>query len=223
MLENICHITPEKPVLKQATLTKPSKQKHRYTAIIVLGVLLCFTTMAAQAQYIKNGRQIPDSVYLEKHSAHKATFMSALLPGLGQVYNQKYWKVPIIYAGYVGLIYYADYNNFVYNKYKDGYDIKVKIEIGELPSTDDPFPYASKQTLLQYKDTWRRYRDLCFIGMGFLYVAQIIDAGVDAHMFDYNITDDLSMRIEPALLPTNTAFLSNKPSVPMGFRCAISF
>ncbi len=205
----------------------PMSQRHYQTAKVikrfVLLISLSFTlTLNSQAQYVKTYR-VADSVYLSLHSAHRATFMSALVPGLGQIYNQKYWKVPILYAGFAGLIYYADYNNFAYNKYKDIYEIKVKVDLGELPESEDKYAAYSKEYVLSRKDYWRRSRDLCFISMGLLYVAQIIDASVDAHLFDYDITDDLSLRVEPVVLPPNQTFSSNKLNSPLGVRCSVSF
>jgi len=162
-----------------------------------------------------------DSSFLKTHSPLKATFMSALLPGLGQIYNQKYWKTPIIYAGFTGILYYANYNNYVYNKYKDEYDIKIRIKNGE--DLEDPYPGANENNLLSQKETWRRYRDLMYISLGILYVAQIIDANVDANLFDFDMNEDLSFHVEPVLiqLPANNSNWSSNTS--FGVRCAIQF
>jgi len=164
------------------------------------------------------GYDIPDSTFLSTHSPLKATFMSAVVPGMGQIYNQKYWKVPIIYGGLTAFIYYAGYNNFVYKKYKEAYDIKLRGET-EL----DKYVGYSKENLQQLKDNWRRYRDLCYIGIGVLYVAQIIDADVDAYLFDYDISQDLSFRIEPVVLTPETWVFANKNASPLGLRCTITF
>ena len=85
-------------------------------ALLVLAVL----PLTAHAQYA-DGFDIPDSTYRALHKPNKATFMSSLVPGLGQYYNQQYWKIPIIYGGFTGLIYYASYNNFFYKNYKREY------------------------------------------------------------------------------------------------------
>lgn len=184
---------------------------------------LLFFSRQALAQLGPEYYTTTDSVFLLTHSAHKATFMSALVPGLGQIYNNKFWKVPIIYAGFTGLVYYAGYTNFVYDKYKEGYNNKLLIDEGNV-EIDDEFPGASPENLRRLKDSWRRYRDLNYIGIGLLYVAQILDANVDAHLFDYDISEDLSMRLEPSVTPINNFAINqglNKAS--LGVRCSIRF
>lgn len=177
-----------------------------------------------KAQYAP-GYNIPDSTYLQKHSPQKATFYSALVPGLGQIYNQKYWKVPIIYAGFTGLVYYAGYNNFVYKKYRDAYNTKYKIEtLGDTTLTDK-YPTYSLTSLSTTRDNWQRYRDLCYIGITFLYVAQIIDANVDAHLFDYDISEDLSLNIRPTITIDHrlAMYTQNKTNTTLGLRCTFRF
>ncbi len=176
---------------------------------------------SAKAQYVPDYR-FPDSIFVKAHSPNKATFYSAILPGLGQIYNQKYWKVPIIYAALGGFIYYANYNNFVYNKYKDAYNIQLRIDNGEV-GLEPEYPGASADNLKRQKDMWRRYRDMTFIGIGLLYVLQILDADVDAHLFDYDMSEDLSMRVEPVLLNSNTYNYKTGLSTTFGLRCSVRF
>lgn len=200
-----------------------SKKNNMLKTIQKIAIFFFLLTVTANTygQYLK-GYNIPDTTYKQTHSAHKATFLSAVLPGLGQVYNEKYWKVPIIYGAFTGLTYYASYNNFVYNKYREGYNIKVKIDLGELSKSEDIFSYTTKENLLRYKDLWRRYRDLCFIGMGLVYVAQIIDANVDAHLFDYDINEDLSIKLQPTVIPLMQP-TQKYYSTQVGLSCSISF
>lgn len=186
------------------------------SVMVMLGI-----TESASAQYVSDYRY-PDSTFLNAHSPNKATFYSAVLPGLGQIYNQKYWKVPIIYAGFGGLIYYANYTNFVYNKYKDGYNIQLRIDNGEL-GLEPAFPNQSADNLKKNKDQWRRWRDLNIIGIGIFYVAQILDADVDAHLFDYDMSEDLSMRFEPVLIPNEMYNYNTGSSNTLGLRCSIRF
>lgn len=164
----------------------------------------------------------PDSTFLTTHSPHKATFLSALVPGLGQIYNQKYWKVPIIYAGFGGLLYYANYNNYVYQKYKDGYSIKIRIKDGETGLVD-PFPRYQEANILRQKEVWRRYRDLMYISIGILYVVQILDADVDAHLFDFDMSEDLSLRVEPSIAPLMPVIPGSMPATSVGVNLAIRF
>lgn len=195
----------------------------RYFIIVVSIVFFLGISEETKAQYVVDYR-IPDSTFIYTHSPNKATFYSAILPGLGQVYNKQYWKVPIIYAGFGGLIYYANYNNYVYNKYKDAYDIKLRIENGELGLEDeDKYPNNPSTQIRGWKDSWHRYRDLTYIGIGLLYVIQIIDADVDAHLFNYEVTEDLSMRFDPIILENKTFSTSTSSSSTIGLRCSITF
>lgn len=134
------------------------------------------------------------------HSATKATIMSACLPGLGQIYNGKWWKVPIVYAGLGGLGYLVYNNNYEYRSYLHAYEYKT----GDLPEgatlndheTDLANRYAESQ-LQTYKESYRRDFEFYTILTIAWYGLQIVDACVDGHLYDYDISDDLSFSIEP--------------------------
>lgn len=192
--------------------------------IVGIGIIIIFgIPEETYAQYVVD-YQKTDSAFIYTHSPNKATFYSAILPGLGQIYNKKYWKVPIIYAGFGGLIYYVNYNNYVYSKYKSAYNIKLRIENGELGLDDeDPFPNHSSGQIKGQKDNWRRFRDLSIIGIGILYVLQILDADVDAHLFDYDVSEDLSMRFDPILMENKVFSTNTSSSSTIGLRCSIKF
>lgn len=185
---------------------------------LLIGALLVLTiglAPVARAQYA-DGFDIPDSTYRAQHKPNKATFMSSLVPGLGQYYNQKYWKIPIIYGGFTGLIYYASYNNYVYKKYRREY----KWATDDDERTVSQYPAANTERL---KDTWRRYRDICFIGIGALYLLQVIDANVDAHFFDFTIDKDLSIKADPILMPDFTEVAGSRTSTPLGVNITVTF
>ena len=185
---------------------------------LLIGALLVLTiglAPVARAQYA-DGFDIPDSTYRALHKPNKATFMSSLVPGLGQYYNQKYWKIPIIYGGFTGLIYYASYNNFVYKKYRREY----KWATDDDDRTMSQYPAANTERL---KDTWRRYRDICFIGIGALYLLQVIDANVDAHFFDFTIDKDLSIKADPMIMPDFTEVAGSRTSTPLGVNITVTF
>jgi hypothetical protein len=133
------------------------------------------------------------------HSPKKAALLSTVLPGSGQIYNKKYWKAPVIYAGFAGLAYSFQFNQSRYVKYRDA----LKIRLDKDTTTFDPYVdvYSVDQlsTLYQY---YHRYRDLTVIGGALLYVLNIVDATVDAHLFTFNVNDDLSLNIHPALINT---------------------
>ena len=185
---------------------------------LLIGALLVLTigqVPVARAQYA-DGFDIPDSTYRAQHKPNKATFMSSLVPGLGQYYNQKYWKIPIIYGGFTGLIYYASYNNYVYKKYRREY----KWATDDDDRTVSQYPAANTERL---KDTWRRYRDICFIGIGALYLLQVIDANVDAHFFDFTIDKDLSIKADPMIMPDFTEVAGSRTSTPLGVNITVTF
>ena len=187
----------------------------RISLLIGALLLMAAAPLTAHAQYA-DGFDIPDSTYRAQHKPNKATFMSSLVPGLGQYYNQKYWKIPIIYGGFTGLIYYASYNNYVYKKYRREY----KWATDDDERTVSQYPAANTERL---KDTWRRYRDICFIGIGALYLLQVIDANVDAHFFDFTIDKDLSIKADPMLMPDFTEVAGSRTSTPLGVNITVTF
>ena len=141
------------------------------------------------------------------HSPTKAAIMSACLPGLGQIYNRKWWKVPIVYAG-LGGIGYLSYRNFSeYRSYLHAYEYKT----GDLPEgvklneheTDLANKYAAGQ-LQTYKESYRRSFELFTILTVAWYGLNIVDAIVDGHLYTYDISDDLSLSVDPYLKPTET-------------------
>ncbi len=134
-----------------------------------------------------------DSIFLTNHSPRKASIYSAVFPGLGQIYNRKYWKVPIVYAGFGGLVYGIIYEARGYNKYKDLYKQMLDNNLNEL----DGITIRQAEV---YKDFHRRWRDLFSIGTAGFYALQIIDATVDAYLINYDISEDITLVVEPALL-----------------------
>ncbi len=138
------------------------------------------------------------------HSPKKATIYSAILPGLGQAYNRKYWKIPVIY-GLGGLLtYFVVDNNKQYVNYKNAF----KVRLDDNPDTVDPYVNVySDDDLRVLKNYYRRNRDLAYIGMGVTYILNVIDAAVDAHLFYFDVSDNLTLRAEPAVSPIhNTAY-----------------
>jgi hypothetical protein len=146
----------------------------------------------------------------EVHSPKKATIYSAILPGLGQAYNKKYWKIPIIYAGFGTIGYFIGWNNGFYNTYKLAYsdltdddpttDSYLDLEATQYYDLDDPTDFNNfKSGLSKQQDYYRRNRDLLIIGMVAFYGLNIIDASVDAHLFDFDISEDLTLNWQPAV------------------------
>ncbi len=128
------------------------------------------------------------------HSPHKATMYSALVPGLGQIYNKKYWKLPVIY-GLAGIfIYTFDYNNNQYNKFTNGY---LDMKSGKIDTFEG---YSNVETITKIRDNFKRNRDLNVIVLAAVYLLNVLDATVDAHLMDYDISNDLSLNLQPSLI-----------------------
>lgn len=131
----------------------------------------------------------------------KATTLACICPGAGQIYNKQYWKVPFVVGGFASMVYCIDWNNRGYQRFKKAYSLRMAYENNPEAYPDgspDEFKGSvASSTLKSYKDSYRRNRDLCIIITAGIYVLQIIDAHVDAHLKDYDISDDLSMNLEP--------------------------
>ena len=136
----------------------------------------------------------------------KATTLSTIFPGAGQIFNKSYWRVPIVWGGLASTIYTIDWNNRGYQRFKTAYSLLIDYEklspderLEKYPNgAPDEFRGAYSSTFLKnLKDSYRRNRDLCIILTAVVYLLNILDAHVDAHLQDYDISDDLSMNIEP--------------------------
>ncbi|MBN2173400.1 MAG: hypothetical protein JW731_04670 [Bacteroidales bacterium] len=166
-------------------------------SLIIFSSLSAQTTGTGQDTIpVKAEKEQPDSVQYKNHSPHKATIYSLILPGLGQAYNKKYWKIPIVYAGFGVFYYFIDFNDKEYKKFREAYYHSVK-EDGTPPVNDYEEQYTTDQ-LLQAKNDYRRNRDLSYILAGVWYALNVIDATVDAHLFTWEVDNNLSLRAEPA-------------------------
>ncbi len=160
------------------------------------------------AQPIAKAQQQVQKAFVPKPT--KALWLSLVLPGAGQIYNRKYWKLPIIYGGFLGCVYALTWNQMMYRDYSQAYldimddDPNTKSYLDMLPpryditGREDQF----KKIFKRKKDFYRRYRDLsafCFIGV---YLLSVVDAYVDAQLSEFDISPDLSMKVEPAVIGT---------------------
>lgn len=133
------------------------------------------------------------------HSPHKASVYSAILPGLGQFYNKKYWKIPIVYAGIGTIGYFALANRAEYRKANEAYIYVFNEE--DYPIDNDLVGRYDANTLRDIRDFYRRNMELSYILLAVWHALNIIDAAVDAHFFHYDVSDNLSVQLEPAFLP----------------------
>ena len=165
---------------------------------LLILLLLCFLSVSLQAQnddeklVKKEGLTIETNAIVRDSinplSPAKAAFYSAVLPGLGQAYNKKYWKIPIIYAALgTGIYFYIDNTN-VYNRYRDAYKSRLA------GFDDDEFQGFSDDALIRAQNSLRRNRELSLLITIGIYALNIIDANVDAHLLQYNVDDNLALK-----------------------------
>jgi hypothetical protein len=128
-----------------------------------------------------------------ENSVKKATTLAMICPGAGQLYNKSYWKVPIVVGAFATMGYVIDWNARGYKRYRTAYNQVVNGQPDEFEGR------YSADYLKNMKDNFRRNRDLCIILTGALYLLNVVDAHVDAHLKDYDISDDLSVRLEPTV------------------------
>ncbi|MBQ9822524.1 MAG: hypothetical protein IJM58_10410 [Muribaculaceae bacterium] len=159
----------------------------------------------------------------------RALWLSALCPGLGQIYNRRYWKLPIVVGAFVGLTYGASWNNRMYKDYSKGYR-DVLDDDPETRSYMDFFPPTVQEsdldmawlqkTMKSKRDYYRRYREICVIAMVGVYLINIVDAYVDASLAHFDISPDLSLDVSPTAIDSGVTG-SRLPS--LGLQCAFSF
>lgn len=161
----------------------------------------------------------PDTVairsYAKRFSPRKALLYAAVLPGLGQVYNKKYWKVPLVYGGFYAIGFYMDQYNDIYTEYK-GY-LFDNLENG-LRGENDVNPEINRTTgqLRTIVDKARRERDFMIILMGGMYLLQMVDAHVDAHLKEFDLNPTLQVSIEPSI--QNNAWTGTTTGVALVLR-----
>lgn len=164
----------------------------------------------------------------------RALWLALVLPGAGQVYNRKFWKLPIVYGGFVGCIYAMTWNNQMYHDYSQAYmDIMDNdpntqsynqfLHLGNKITAENEERY--KSLFQRRKDYYRRYRDLslfCIIGV---YALSVIDAYVDASLSQFDISKDLSMKVSPQVIKDNSNYLARNSlrSTALGVQCSFTF
>lgn len=163
--------------------------------------------------------------------AKRAMWMALVLPGAGQIYNRKYWKLPIIYGGFVGCAYAITWNNQMYHDYSQAYlDIMDDdpntqsynqfLHLGATIDASNINRY--KEIFRKRKDKFRRWRDMGVFVMIGVYAFSVIDAYVDASLSEFDISDDLTLRVEPTVMNdkrTNNPF----KSASLGLQCSLKF
>ena len=161
----------------------------------------------------------------------RALWLALVIPGAGQIYNRKYWKLPIIYGGFMGCIYALTWNNMMYKDYSQAYlDIMDNdpntasynkfLHLGR--TIDDSNRDRYKELFKNRKDKYRRWRDMSFFVMLGVYALSVIDAYVDAELSVFDISKDLSLKVEPTVIPNR---MGGNPlqAQSIGVNCSLNF
>ena len=162
----------------------------------------------------------------------RALWLALVIPGGGQIYNRKYWKLPIVYGGFVGCIYAMRWNNMMYRDYAQAYlDIMDNdpntqsynkfLHLGRQIDSSNEERY--KQIFKKRKDRYRRWRDMSFFVMVGIYAISVIDAYVDAELSEFDISKDLSMKLRPTLMGNGTQNSNPLYAASLGVNCSINF
>ena len=164
-------------------------------------------------------RFIPDS--------QRSVWLALVFPGGGQIYNRKYWKLPIVYGGFVGCTYALSWNNKMYKDYSQAY-LDIMDDDPNTKSYEDFLPMNSsiagqeerfKEIFKKRKDVYRRQRDLSIFAFIGVYLLSVIDAYVDAELSDFDITKDIGLKVEPTMFNDG----KNKNFGSIGLQCSLKF
>ena len=167
-----------------------------------------------------------------KPNPQRALWLALVLPGAGQIYNRKFWKLPIIYGGFIGCIYALTWNNMMYKDYSQAYlDIMDKdpgtasynkfLHLGQKIETKEEIERYT-EIFRTRKDKYRRWRDMSLFVMLGVYALSVVDAYVDAELSVFDISKDLSLKVEPAVIP-NHGGGSLLESQSLGLSCTLNF
>ena len=161
----------------------------------------------------------------------RALWLALVIPGGGQIYNRKYWKLPLVYGGFLGCLYAMNWNNTMYKDYSQAYLDLMDNDPGtqsynQFLHLGNQITEANqerfKELFKKRKDRYRRWRDMSFFVLVGVYALSVVDAYVDAELSVFDISKDLSLRIEPTILDNHT---SNNPlnSSAVGLQCSLKF
>ena len=169
-----------------------------------------------------------------KPDPKRALWLALILPGAGQIYNRKYWKLPIVYGGFIGCAYAMRWNNQMYLDYSQAYlDImdddpntasyQQFLHLGNQINSSNIERY--KEVFRSRRDRYRRWRDLSFFVMLGVYALSVIDAYVDASLSTFDISDDLSLHVQPAIINNKMTVSPNSPlsNNAIGIRSSLNF
>ncbi|MTB51262.1 DUF5683 domain-containing protein [Lewinella sp. W8] len=199
----------------------------RLSGMVILGLIFS-CALSAQADTLQRDELLMDEAdtLLTLASVQRNprnALLWAAIPGGGQVYNRRWWKVPLVYGGLLGIIAYADFNQTRYVRFRTALENRclgdgnvIRIPESQCFVTDDEFPQeqVSDQALITARDNADRGRQTAYIGIFVVYLLQAVEAYSDAHLQEFDISDDLSIRLQPTVQPDGT--LAAGLVVPLG-------
>lgn len=188
--------------------------KHKFTATVIFSFI--FVGLWSQEQDSialspSETKFVIEEVVKQEYdplAPSRAAFFSAVVPGLGQFYNKKYWKIPLVYGGIAASLYFYIDNNNDYNRFRDAYKRRLA------GYDDDEFQGITTETLIRAQTTARRNKDTSLAVAIGVYLINIIDANVDAHLRQFNVSDDLTIKPNVDYNPMNA---SNNYSLSLTF------
>lgn len=181
--------------------------------LIISGIKPAFSYEFRYGLSFMDYRMSKDSV--KKHSPHKASIYSAILPGLGQAYNRKYWKIPIVYAALGGSTYWMLVNRDSMRQRQDALKAMLDNDPNTVPA--DKYALYPTSVLQKQRDLYRTNRDYSIIAMAAFYVLNIVDAAVDAHFYKFNIDQPLAARKERKIHLANGR-VGHVPTIGLSYR-----
>lgn len=213
---------PMKDSIEVAGLTEDAMQPDSF-AIDTAALFSTTDNLLSQKLLRRNLNEFkPDPI--------RATWLALVIPGAGQFYNRKYWKLPIIYGGFLGCLYALNWNSQMYSDYAQAYldisdsDPNTKSYEKMLPPRYSIVGQEGRfQAIFKSKkDTFRRFRDLSIFAFAGVYLLSVIDAYVDAELSTFDISRDLSMHLQPTMLDTERTDMHHRHTTP-GVQCVLNF
>ena len=210
---------------KRDSLLTDSLNRRNQLELQLLEAPIDTTILAMKTDSIQKGNPQPKKRFIP--DSQRSVWLALVFPGAGQIYNRKYWKLPIVYGGFVGCTYALSWNNKMYKDYSQAY-LDIMDDDPNTKSYEDFLPMNSsiagqeerfKEIFRKRKDAYRRQRDLSIFAFIGVYLLSVIDAYVDAELSDFDITKDIGFKVEPAMFNDGR----NKNFGSIGLQCSLKF
>ena len=212
-------------LLPKDSLTADSLERRNQQELKLLEAPVDTASLVMKTDSIQKKMSQPKKRFVP--DSNRSVWLAMVFPGAGQIYNRKYWKLPIVYGGFVGCTYALTWNNKMYKEYSQAY-LDFMDDDPNTKSYEDFIPRSSsivgqeeryKELFRKRKDAFRRQRDLSIFAFVGVYLLSIIDAYVDAELSDFDITKELSLKVEPTMFNDT----KNQKINSEGLQCSLKF